>query len=118
MSDNSGDDALQSWLIAYRPDGSVTWFAHAIPASNDIHEKYTITAGFGNSSFDSMGTNLTLIESEASIRVDAGVIHISLPRSGSKIFGQIETASGKIVGQKRRLVPLSQSLDDDQDDST
>ena len=104
----SGDIDLQSWATAYWTDGSLKWTAHAIPETENIADEYTITASSG-SPRTSQSAGIAVTDSDGSVIVDTGKISASFPKTGAVVVENIETASGKVVGQNGRLVLHSQS---------
>lgn len=108
---------LQSWATAYWPDGSVKWTGHAIPASDDIHEEFIVTARHGsNISIAADTPKVTVTESEASIGVDTGALNVSFAKTGDILISNIGTASGKTVGRNGKLILRSQSAVADLED--
>ncbi|KAF2681231.1 hypothetical protein K458DRAFT_343864 [Lentithecium fluviatile CBS 122367] len=108
--------ALQSWITAYWPDGSIKWSGHAIPASDIVPDEYTIAAsGPGNATVPKFrrqavnGTQIQVDESAEGITVNTGKITASFPKSGDVLVSSIKTSDGKTVGKNGRLILRSQS---------
>ncbi|KAF2864719.1 hypothetical protein BDV95DRAFT_508650 [Massariosphaeria phaeospora] len=107
----------QSWTTAYWPDGTVKWTAHALAASDTVHDRYNILAT-SSSDTNSSGSNrhatnttgsLRIIESSNEVTVDTGKIIASFPKSGHALISSIKTSDGKVIGKNGRLILSSQS---------
>ncbi|EME81963.1 uncharacterized protein MYCFIDRAFT_188828 [Pseudocercospora fijiensis CIRAD86] len=103
---SAGD--LQSWITAYWPDDSIKWTGHAIPASEEIPDQYTITASTtlpsGNHS-----SPIIVAQSDNEVSVNTGKITATFAKTGSVFLRSIVTAAGKTVGENGSLVLHSQS---------
>ncbi|KAK5949092.1 hypothetical protein OHC33_009833 [Knufia fluminis] len=109
-SANGSDVPLQSWVTAYWPDRSVKWTGHAIAGSDSTYEEYAIAAHSGSTaSISETEPGLVVTESEASIEIDTGALNVTFAKTGTVLVNNIETASGKTVGQNGRLLLRSQS---------
>lgn len=104
---------LQSWVTGHWADGSVKWTGHAIPASANISDKYTVTAQTSNSSVTVPSTkstgSLVVTDAATKITVDTGKLTVSFPKSGSILIDTIQTKGGKTIAKDGRLVLQSQS---------
>ncbi|MBC8054280.1 MAG: twin-arginine translocation signal domain-containing protein [Sphingobacteriaceae bacterium] len=94
---------LQSWPLAYWPDGSLKWTGHAIPAESgktDLlqlqQEKTAITS-----------TPLKLSETAQTIEVNTGVITCLIEKKGKTVVSSI-LLNGKETARDGRLVLLCQ----------
>lgn len=126
---SSGDAVdLQSWVTAFWPDGSIKWTAHALAATDTVHNKYRILAtGRENANSTSefkrkrgpAANTISTTETSDDITVDTGKIIASFPKAGSIVMSSLQTSKGKTIGKNGRLVLKSQSgvNDDDADDS-
>ncbi|HEU4778723.1 MAG TPA: hypothetical protein VFS58_02455 [Steroidobacteraceae bacterium] len=97
--------ALQSWPLAYWPDGSLKWTAHALaPQDNAGNGPFEVVAQRGA---PKLATRVTVKESDMGIEVDTGKFVCRLPRGGSNI---IETISrdGREALRGGQLVLLRQ----------
>ncbi|KAK6714785.1 hypothetical protein SNK04_005717 [Fusarium graminearum] len=107
---------LQSWVTGYWADGSVKWTGHAIPASEDVLDEYTIRAVAGQNGINSTsptgsGKNtpsISVTQTSSDIKVDTGKVAAIFPKKGSVIVKEI-TTSDKRIAQNGRLVLQSQS---------
>lgn len=117
---------LDSWVTGQWADGSVKWTGHAIPASENIDDAYTVTAQKTPSlvtkprhqqrAINSTGS-LIVTDASTSVTVSTGKLAVSFPKSGSILIGTIKTTSGKTIGTNGRLVLQSQSGVADNSDS-
>ena len=98
-----GDQAIpvQSWPIAYWPDGSLKWTAHAVPPTGQATgETFRLRPGEATQP----STPLTAEEADGGVTVDTGAIRCKLNGSGENIIasihrGEVEIArDGKLVG--------------------
>lgn len=113
VSDGSNDAELLSWVTGYWPDGSIKWTGHAIPATSEVQDAYTVKALPGSGKARSGSIKIT--KSDDEINVDTGKIAVSFGQSGSNLVKSIVTSSGQTVGENGRLVLHSRS--DDVDDA-
>ncbi|PTD06406.1 putative protein YetA [Fusarium culmorum] len=107
---------LESWVTGYWADGSVKWTGHAIPASEDVLDEYTIRAVAGQNGINSTGPtgsgkntpSISVTQTSSDIKVDTGKVTAIFPKKGSVIVKEI-TTSDKRIAQNGRLVLQSQS---------
>jgi hypothetical protein len=96
---------LQSWPLAYWPDGSLKWTAHALaPDESAGNGPYEVVA---QRSAPKLASRVTVQESAAGIDVDTGKFVCRLPRGGSNIVEAI-TRGGSTVLRDGQLVLLRQ----------
>jgi hypothetical protein len=100
--------ALQTWPLAYWPDGSLKWTAHALPAGVDAGTAPRIRPGKGATT---TGPRVTLRDDQDVVEVDTGVIRAQLPRSGSQLLRSIERDGREIL----RAATLIAQTDDQPD---
>lgn len=86
---------LQTWPLAYWPDGSLKWTAHALPAGVDAGAAPSIRAGKGVATG---GAIVSVKEGPDFIEVDTGVIRCKLPRQGAKLIQGIERDGREVLG--------------------
>jgi hypothetical protein len=96
---------VQSWPIAYWPDGSLKWTAHAIAAGTQADgDQIEVVPGRSSTK---PATVLSARQTDSYIDVDTGVIVCRVPRSGSTVIESIQRA-GRPALQAGRLVLLRQ----------
>ncbi|WP_457326536.1 exo-rhamnogalacturonan lyase family protein, partial [Roseateles sp. P5_E11] len=87
--------ALQTWPLAWWPDGSLKWTAHALPAGVDAGTQPSIRPGKGAAA---AGATVKVREEADFIEVDTGVIRCRLPRQGAKLIQGIERDGREVLG--------------------
>lgn len=106
LAARDGDGAglpVQSWPLAFWPDGSIKWSGHALPA--DIAAAQVVIApGHAASPVQSVH----VVESEDDVVVQAGKVRWRIPRSGSAVIAAAEQ-DGRVLLRRVQLVARSQS---------
>jgi PcRGLX-like protein C-terminal alpha/alpha toroid domain/PcRGLX-like protein central beta sandwich domain/PcRGLX-like N-terminal RIFT barrel domain len=95
---------LQSWPLAWWPDGSIKWsgFATVVPAGF----AGPATLGIDSSTISAASGNLTVKDDGKTILVDTHVIQCSIPLSGSHIIESISMGGKPIVGPAQLICIL------------
>ncbi len=91
--------ALQSWPLAFWPDGSLKWTAHAIPADAPASAEYRIAPGTPAAP----AHPISVRETADAIEIDTGVIRAVLGRKGDTLIRSI-TRAGHEIARAGRLV--------------
>jgi hypothetical protein len=103
---SAGDNVLplQTWPLAYWPDGSLKWsgFATVVPAA--LNGPVTLAT---NSSSAPPATPLAVKKDGKTILVDTGVIRCSVPLTGAKVINSV-SVSGKPIAGSAQLVCILQ----------
>ena len=101
----AGDAALsvQSWPLAYWPDGSLKWTAHAVGPDAAGAEKLQLAPG--TPAAPTKAVRVT--ESTDVVEIDTGVIRCSVARQGSVLVRSI-VREGREIARDGRLVALRQ----------
>ncbi|MFF7980511.1 Tat pathway signal sequence domain protein [Streptomyces sp. NPDC007901] len=111
LTDADGKDVpVQSWPIAYWPDGSLKWTAHAVSSGSG---KLTLAAG------DAVvpDKKVTVDKSGGTIDVSTGVIAVKIGKNGSTIIKSVTRGSTEIA-RNGRLVLIRQPEVEDEDQGT
>jgi len=98
----TGNDAsvpVQSWPLAFWPDGSLKWTAHAMPADAPLAADYRIEPGAPAAP----ARPVTVAEGADAITVDTGVIKVVLNRAGGTLIRSIHRG-GKEIARDGRLI--------------
>ncbi|MGH8186596.1 MAG: Tat pathway signal sequence domain protein, partial [Steroidobacteraceae bacterium] len=96
---------LQSWPLAYWPDGSFKWTAHALPAATNIGGgPFEVVA---DRSPGNPATAVKVAESNDVIVIDTGTVVCRIARSGHSIIDSV-TRDGRELARDGRLVLLRQ----------
>ncbi|WP_084958085.1 Tat pathway signal sequence domain protein [Thermoactinospora rubra] len=103
---------VQSWPLAYWPDGSLKWTAHAIAADTPA-ESYTLTAGTPAAP----ARPVTVKDEKNYVDVDTGVIRARIRKDGKELISQIWRGDVEIA-RKGHLVNLKQDKIDEDEEST
>ncbi|RJG21266.1 exo-rhamnogalacturonan lyase family protein [Massilia cavernae] len=114
LSGAGGALACQSWPIAYWPDGSLKWTAHALPAQAAMPERLQLRPGASRSA---SAHALMVSERADAIVVDTGVIECIIPRQGGDIIRSIRRGKRE-TARAGRLVALSDDRPDGSDGTT
>jgi hypothetical protein len=98
---------LQSWPLAYWPDGSLKWSGHAIAGGADS-PAYTLEPGTPAAP----GTPVTVKETAGGVSVDTGVIRCGIAGKGNAVVTSIAREDGKEIARDLALVCLCQDAPD------
>jgi hypothetical protein len=101
-SDKGAAVALQTWPIAYWPDGSLKWTAHAVGAG-ELGARLTIEPGKA----DAGAPGVRVTESPAAVEVSTGPATWRFPRDGSALIASA-TRGGREVLRNVRLILQTQ----------
>jgi hypothetical protein len=106
--------SLQSWPLAYWPDGSLKWTAHAIPAAAAIGAgPFEVIA---DRSPGNPAVAVKVVEDGAVIVVDTGAVVCRIGRGGQAIIDSI-TRDRRELARDGRLVLLRQDRADTRGDA-
>lgn len=100
---------MQTWPIAYWPDGTIKWTSHAILKTTKVEGAYDIKAEGDDSHATSHPATIDINETSESIKISTGKITAIFPKSGTTIIKDIINAKGDTVGTDGHLVLLSQT---------
>lgn len=103
--------AMQSWPLAYWPDGSLKWTAHAIPAITDLAGPLTLETGTATAST----TPLTITQDGAAITVDTGVIQCRILKSGNTLIDSLSRGGKTLATHGILICKLRNSPEEDED---
>ncbi|MFF5304680.1 Tat pathway signal sequence domain protein [Streptomyces sp. NPDC013161] len=98
---------VQSWPIAYWPDGSLKWTAHAVSSGSG---KLTLAAG----DTTAPDKKVTVDKSGGSIDISTGVITAKIGKNGSTLIKSV-TRGGAEIAKNGRLVLIRQPEIEDED---
>jgi hypothetical protein len=120
LQTEAGDTELpiQTWPLAYWPDGTLKWTAHALASENGKVSQNDLQLVPGKEPAKPTSP-ITIHETDTDITVDTGTIQCRIPRTGSVLISQI-MRGGKTLGQDVRLICLrrDQPKDDEEDNGT
>jgi hypothetical protein len=98
---SNGGPGVQTWPLAYWPDGSLKWTAHAIAAGTPAGE-WTLEEGSSTA-----GTRVSVKESAGSLEVTSGDLTWTVPRSGEHLIATARRGN-RITLRDMKLVALRQ----------
>lgn len=107
LTDTSGKDVpVQSWPIAYWPDGSLKWTAHAVSSGSG---KLTLAAGAPAAP----DKKVTVDKSGGTIDISTGVITAKIGKSGSTLVKSVKRGSTEIAKDGRLVLIRQPEIEDD-----
>ncbi len=89
-----GDLPVQSWPLAYWPDGSLKWSAHAVGAANATATSFALQPGKDTSP----QVPIKVDQSGADIVVSNGAVVWTIPKSGKALIAQATNGGKAVVG--------------------
>ncbi|MBI5257819.1 MAG: Tat pathway signal sequence domain protein [Burkholderiales bacterium] len=99
-----GTHPLQTWPLAWWPDGSLKWTGHAIPPAVIPGSGWQVQPlPTGQAAPATAGPVITVEESAEHITVDTGVIRCELPRRGPVLIRRVQRAGVEILRNGRLL---------------
>jgi hypothetical protein len=111
LTDADGKDVpVQTWPLAYWPDGSLKWTAHAVSSGSG---ELTLTAGTP----EAPDKKVTVDSSGGTVDVSTGVITARIGKNGSTIVTSVTRGSTEIA-RNGRLVLIRQPEVEDEDQGT
>ncbi|MCH7398858.1 Tat pathway signal sequence domain protein [Belliella sp. DSM 107340] len=99
---------VQSWPLAYWPDGSLKWTGHAVPAIELSHTAFQLSPTSKAKSLQGMKVE----ESDTTIKIDTGDLLYTIPKSGNQIISSIQKGE-RSLAKNGRLVVLHQNVSDE-----
>lgn len=100
---DDGNLPLQSWPLAYWPDGSLKWTGHA--AGPAIAKAKNVRVSLADPA--KPDKPLTVEISKSEIQIDTGTTVARIPKSGDSILLSL-SRNGKEIGRKAQLIVLKQ----------
>ncbi len=100
---SKGQNPVQTWPLAYWPDGSLKWTAHALPGKTDLGEKIELVQGKGLDTTQ----QLILKEDPKQIRINTGIIDAVINKSGAVLIESL-VRNGVTIGSNGKLEVLVQ----------
>ncbi len=95
---------LQSWVLAYWPDGSIKWTGFATVGAPSATGPLKLSVG---ATSRVPADSARVITTETTIEVDTGKLQCVIPRSGDALIDSLRVA-GKIVARDAKLVCILQ----------
>lgn len=107
--DNS-KSAIQSWPLAYWPDGSLKWTAHAAAPGLSSGSNYAVVAGKLTGNISGLSVNTSSDE----ITIDTGAVKCIIPKSGNTLISSL-SIKNKVIAKDGKLLLLIQNSPDEDD---
>ena len=98
---------VQSWPLAYWPDGSLKWTGHALPADAPASQNFALAAGSPAAPVHA----LTVHETSDAIDLDTGIMQCRIAKRGTVLIQQL-ARDGREIARDGRLVLLRQDRSD------
>src|SRR5262245_22561737 len=92
---------LQTWPLAYWPDGSLKWTGHAISAAPELSGPLTLTTG----SPAAPQVAVRAVQSADSIEIDTGALQCRIPAQGPAFLTSLRVG-GREIARDGKLVLL------------
>ena len=104
---------VQTWPLAFWPDGSVKWsgFATVMPAG--LEGNVTLSQGTAAAA----AAPLTAVNDGKSVVIDTGVLKCSIPLAGENIFDGLSIGGKPVVGASQLVCILQNGPDGNPEDS-
>jgi YetA-like protein len=103
----AGDGAalpLQSWPLAFWPDGSIKWTGFATVGGPSASGPLRLST---EAAVPRDAAGARVLTNEATIEVDTGRLHCRIPKRGGALFDTLEV-DGRVVARQGRLVCILQ----------
>jgi hypothetical protein len=104
-------EALQSWPMAWWPDGSIKWTGHALPAGGGVAKGLRVVPGASRPA----GDGITLRETADAIEITVGSVRWQIGKRGEAVIRSAQVG-GREVMRAVRLVASAQDRSDDDAD--
>ena len=101
---------MQSWPLAYWPDGSIKWSGCAISAGPAVKGPFTVDVGDGLAA----DKPITLSDTPAGVEVDTGSVRCRFPKKGSEIIDQMFAGTRKVAESGKLVVQMEDRSQQDQ----
>ena len=99
--------AVQSWPLAYWPDGSLKWTGHAVGGDTPRAESFTLAPGTPAAPAKAV----SVTEDATHVQVDTGVIQCRVAKRGPALIATL-VRDGREIARDGRLVCLRQGQPD------
>ena len=114
LRDDQGNKyALQSWPLAYWPDGSLKWTAHAAAPGLPNDSSYAVIPG----KFESNASKLNTVDGAEEIIIDTGKLRCTISKKGNELIKSL-SIKDVTIAENGRLTLLVQNQPDDANEGT
>lgn len=101
---------VQSWPLAFWPDGSVKWTAHALAPSEDERVDHISRLGILDTS---KNASSFFIESQDEISIDTGKLRCTFKRSGPYLFESIQGPGSSQASNAALIALIDENKEED-----
>lgn len=114
---SGGVKAVQSWPLAYWPDGTLKWSAHALPpdaGGGKPEAGYTLQPSASADAPDAGAHGPLLAKDDsAGIEIDTGVLQCALPRGGAVLVTAMKRSGKPLLRDGRLVLLVDDGIDDE-----
>ena len=103
---------LQSWPLAYWPDGSLKWVGFATVAGPRLAEPLTLAPAAASSSA-AAGAKVQVRKSDVTFEIDTGRLRCRIPFFGPAIFRSMSIDGREVAGPAQLVTIVQEGPDDD-----
>lgn len=96
LHSTEGTEGVQTWPLAYWPDGSLKWTAHAVGGKANLGKELRLKAG------KSSKGKVAVQETSTHFLISTGKIEVTLPKSGPYLISSLRR-EGKEMGRNAHL---------------
>jgi hypothetical protein len=100
---SNGISQIQTWPLAYWPDGSLKWTAHALPGKSNLGDSISLKKGKASNNLG----KITFSEDSNQIKIDTGLIQALINKKGNILIEQL-SRNGKTISKSGSLAVLIQ----------
>ncbi|HWV57496.1 MAG TPA: hypothetical protein VNZ57_08605, partial [Longimicrobiales bacterium] len=97
MAEGGDPVPIDSWPLAYWPDGSLKWTGHAVGAGAAAGDRLVLTPGASPDSRLPSGPLVTTTDTAEAIEIGTGVIRCRIAKSGYDLIPTIERDTGETL---------------------
>ncbi|HEX2860421.1 MAG TPA: Tat pathway signal sequence domain protein, partial [Lacunisphaera sp.] len=94
---------IQSWPLAYWPDGSLKWTGHALAARGGLAGPFTLTPRPGLSEERGPGQQISYAEDAAAFTLDTGALRARIARHGDTFFETLAIGDRPVASNGRLI---------------
>jgi hypothetical protein len=98
---------VQSWPMAYWPDGSLMWSGQSVVASPDMTGPLQLSPGAAQEA----PRKIVYLKDEQAFTIDTGAIRVRLPRQGANLIDSILVGDTKVAQDGKLLCLLEDHAD-------
>ena len=99
LSSNENEIPIQTWPLAFWPDGSLKWTAHAVAKHIHLDKNLQLKAGKTSKA----NTVLKVQEGSTTIKIDTGKIQCEINKQGKTLITSLQR-EGQLIAQDGKLV--------------